>query len=253
MAAVTTTTTTLRAVIVEPRWHLALSLVLCNLFQVINHHHQTPFEVTVFHGIRNRDFVREAIQEARVDANRVTLTEIPGCDNLTVSQYSEMLTRADFWRSFPEEHLLIFQTDSILSTTSPVQLCEFLDFDYVGAPWRHLPQLTCGGNGGLSLRRKSAMVEACTYFAQDPIFRRKRIIIPEDLQFAYYFQPRRKNQYYLPDRHTSARFSVESIYYPNLHPLGIHKAWARLSPRDWQSLKKQDAWFAELECWQKTQ
>ena len=35
---------------------------------------------------------------------------------------------------------------------------DFLKYDYVGAPWIHLPNMN-GGNGGFSLRKKSKMLE----------------------------------------------------------------------------------------------
>lgn len=259
----------MRAIIVEPRPHPALSLVLCNLFQVLgggNHTHRdittTNPTVTIFHGTQNREFVWDAIEEAGLGAENshaaaITLAELPGVANLTVPEYSRLLCTTDFWRGLgptgtADPHVLVFQTDSILSETSPVRIEEFLDFAYIGAPWRHLPQFRIGGgNGGLSLRQTDAMVEACQCFAQDPFFRRRGIMdLPEDLKFALYFgSPTRRKQYYLPDRQTSARFSVESMYlYPR--PLGIHKAWKRLSAREWQTLKKQDPWFAEIETWQ---
>jgi len=255
-------TTPIHAVIVEPRPHPALSLVLCNLFQVLGGAHQqlgggnheprsNHTTATIFHGTQNRDFVSEAIREAGLleTKDSITCAELPGCQNLTVPEYSRLLCNTDFWRRFAETHILIFQTDSILSETSPVRINEFLDFAYIGAPWRHLPQFRTGGNGGLSLRQTTAMVEACQCFAQDPFFRRRGIVdLPEDVKFALYFRPRHR-QYRLPDRHTSARFSVESVYeYPR--PLGIHKAWKRLPVREWQILKKQDPWFAEIEKWQ---
>ena len=205
--------------------------------------------ITVFHGTQNKTFVQEALDEAGIqnDNTFVTLQQLP-CANLTVPEYSQLLTTADFWRQFEDDaHILVFQTDSILSETSPYRWQDFADYAYVGAPWRHLPRFQVG-NGGLSLRSRDAMIEACQCMAQDPIFRRYGQHTPEDLKLACYFQPRARRQYRLPARDVSCRFSVESIYAPR--PLGIHKAWARLSVREWQALKKQDAWFAEIECWQ---
>ncbi|RYC62840.1 hypothetical protein CHU98_g3369 [Xylaria longipes] len=57
----------------------------------------------------------------------------------------------------PAEWLLLFQTDSILCANSRQNLNDFLDYDWVGAPWN--PSGRFGGNGGLSLRRVSAIVE----------------------------------------------------------------------------------------------
>ncbi|KAI0533481.1 hypothetical protein GGR58DRAFT_516882 [Xylaria digitata] len=60
----------------------------------------------------------------------------------------------------PTEWLLIFQTDSILCANSRQNLNDFLDYDWVGAPWDVNGRF--GGNGGLSLRRVSAIIDVLT-------------------------------------------------------------------------------------------
>lgn len=57
----------------------------------------------------------------------------------------------------PAKHLLIFQTDSILCANSPQSINNWLDYDWVGAPWN--PNSRFGGNGGLSLRKVDAIIE----------------------------------------------------------------------------------------------
>jgi hypothetical protein len=46
--------------------------------------------------------------------------------------YSSILLDVNFWRGLPGEHILIFQTDSFLLGDG---LDEWVDYDYVGAPW----------------------------------------------------------------------------------------------------------------------
>jgi hypothetical protein len=57
----------------------------------------------------------------------------------------------------PAEWLLVFQTDSMLCANSRQSLNNWLDYDWVGAPWN--PNGRFGGNGGLSLRRVSKIIE----------------------------------------------------------------------------------------------
>ena len=57
----------------------------------------------------------------------------------------------------PAEWLLVFQTDSMLCANSRLHVDGFLDYDWVGAPWS--PDSGWGGNGGLSLRRVSLIVD----------------------------------------------------------------------------------------------
>jgi hypothetical protein len=60
----------------------------------------------------------------------VTLTMLP---HLTRGAYSGLTTSAAFHSLFRAEHFLVFQND--VAALRPDALDEFLDFDYVGAPW----------------------------------------------------------------------------------------------------------------------
>ena len=57
----------------------------------------------------------------------------------------------------PAEFLLVFQTDSIICANSKHIMDDYLDYDWVGAPWN--PSGRWGGNGGLSLRRVSSIID----------------------------------------------------------------------------------------------
>lgn len=57
----------------------------------------------------------------------------------------------------PAEWLLVFQTDSVLCANSRRAVDDFLAYDWVGAPWN--PGGDWGGNGGLSLRRVSRILD----------------------------------------------------------------------------------------------
>lgn len=64
--------------------------------------------------------------------------------------FSVLCKNKAFWESIPEEHILMFQYDSILFRGMPTDIYQY---DMVGAP--------CGRNtlnGGLSYRKKSAMI-----------------------------------------------------------------------------------------------
>ena len=115
--------------------------------------------------------------------------------------YDTLFKTRSFWLSIPAELILVFQADSLLCDSTPWTIHDFLAYDYVGSPWR---QEECppdndrsisicyndyiemvrkagflahegyklptgqGGNGGLSLRRRSKMLEItsnCRYAA----------------------------------------------------------------------------------------
>jgi len=100
-----------------------------------------------------------AIQE-QVRAGKLDLTYIPA--NMTTGSQEEIsrfLTTLWLYEVVlqPAEWLLIFQTDSILCANSQKNLNDYLEYHWIGAPWN--PDGRFGGNGGLSLRRVSAIID----------------------------------------------------------------------------------------------
>lgn len=95
-----------------------------------------------------------------VDIGKLDLTYIPS--NMSTAgqeQVSRFLTNLWVYETVlaPAEWLLIYQTDSMLCANSKQSLNDWLEYDWVGAPWD--PNGVGGGNGGLSLRRVSAIVD----------------------------------------------------------------------------------------------
>ena len=82
---------------------------------------------------------------------------------LSTQSYSKLLESYDFWEEFKDyDYALIYQTDGYCIGGS---LKEFIDmeYDYIGAPiiapnarWFNVPAI---GNGGVSLRKISTMLE----------------------------------------------------------------------------------------------
>ncbi|KAK9790387.1 hypothetical protein AB5N19_03956 [Seiridium cardinale] len=99
--------------------------------------------------------IREQVNNGKLD-----LTYIPS-NMSTIGQ--EMISRflTNLWLYEvvlqPAEWLLVFQTDSIVCANSQQNINDYLEYDWIGAPWN--PNGRYGGNGGLSLRRVGAMVE----------------------------------------------------------------------------------------------
>ena len=70
--------------------------------------------------------------------------------------YNNLLKNIDLYENIPTETFLIFQTDTLINPKYKHLIYEFIDYDYVGAPWSFNSQV---GNGGLSLRKKSKMID----------------------------------------------------------------------------------------------
>ena len=129
--------------------------------------------------------------------------------------YSEILKDKEFWKDIDEEHVLVFQHDSFVLRSG---IEEFLEYDYIGAPWywtygdhkdkryKDLKDFKNGGNGGFSLRKKSAMI---SLIDQHP---------PEYEYEDMYFSNALSEDIPLG---VKKRFAVESVFYGD--PLGDHQ------------------------------
>ena len=96
----------------------------------------------------------------QVDIGKLDLTYIPPNMSVASTEYiSRFLTNLWLYETVlqPAEWLLVFQSDSILCANSRQNIDDYLEYDWVGAPWN--PSGRFGGNGGLSLRRVSPIVE----------------------------------------------------------------------------------------------
>ncbi len=117
----------LRAVIVEPRDHPALSPAIeltCNVLRA---------PITVFHGMANRD---AAVSAARMSPCVDQVVEFNAA-NLNGLSYSKLLLHKPFWDLIDADVALIFQTDGVPCDNSTRAAFEqqFTQYDYCGAPW----------------------------------------------------------------------------------------------------------------------
>lgn len=126
--------------------------------------------------------------------------------NFPKTSYNQMLQDSEFWQRFPEEKILIFQSDCILCGH---HIKQFMEYDFIGAPCHRLDEHFIV-NGGLSLRSRSRMLEAIAH-------RSSSAQVQEDVFFT---QALRSLGARLPDLKTAADFAVESAYHRT--PLGVH-------------------------------
>jgi predicted Ser/Thr protein kinase len=185
----------LTCVIVEPRNHPNLRGTLYNMANVYSNKN---VGLTIYHSAENLELINEITKEW-VGVTLHCLNQ----NNLTIKEYSFMLTTSKFYDSIKSSHLLIFQTDSCIFKSISE---EYFKYDYVGAKWKKQIGNGCG-NGGFSLRRKSTMLRAC----RDNQHKRH----PEDVFFAH------TQKMKLPSKSLQEAFSVERI--KHLNPIGCHK------------------------------
>ena len=210
------------AIIIEPRKHKALQFVLTNILENLN----SDWNIIVFHGNLNEEYLKNIINNnLQTYINRIKLINL-NVDNLTITEYSKLLKTKDIYNYIPTEMFLIFQTDSIILKENKEKIYNYLEYDYVGAPWPFINNEI--GNGGFSLRRKSKMleiIEKCPYESIDNKSISHDIIRKdfdnEDVYFSLLCPSVMLNK---PTFDNASKFSSESIWNPE--SFGIHKIWS---------------------------
>jgi len=198
------------AVIVEPRQHKALEFVLDNALNNLS----DSWNIIIMHGNNNKEYINNMINDKlHKFKNRITMVDLK-VDNLTIDEYNVLLKSKEFYSHIPTEVFLIFQTDSVICDKK--LLDKFLKYDYVGAPWQWDKKV---GNGGLSLRRKTKMLEIIDKCPQNKE--------NEDLYFSNSCLGVKLNK---PSFEEAKEFSIESVY--NVKSFAVHKNWMYLNSED---------------------
>jgi len=181
------------AIIVEPRKHKALSFVLTNFCENLSN----DWNFIIFHGNLNIDYINDIIVDKLSNhKHRISMLNL-NVDNLTIPDYNNLfINNYEFYDNIPTEIFLVFQTDTMINTQYKHLINDFLEYDYVGAPW------TWGevGNGGLSLRRKSKMLKIMKNDTKKHL--------PEDV----YFAMSDVIKLHKPTFEKSKEFSMEMIF-----------------------------------------
>ena len=143
-------------------------------------------------------------------------------DNLTQNDYSLFLSSLDFWNLLTGSKILIYQEDSFIFKNN---IEEFMEWDYIGAPWPKNTNDTpnCVGNGGISLRTKQTMIDVINKISnkntqvnettQIYMKNNKLTHCPEDVYFSLNMQ--KYNIGRVADFEVAFKFSTESLNNPN--------------------------------------
>jgi hypothetical protein len=197
------------AIIVEPRCHKALSFVLQNFFENLS----DEWGFIIFHGTKNEQYVKDIItHELPMHTYRVIKFVNLWVDDLNGITYSNIFKDLLFYSHIETDIFLVFQTDSMIITENKHLINDYLNYDYVGAPWAD----KVVGNGGLSLRNKHKMIEICHHRGFDNT-------TMED----NYFVKCHCVPINLPKFEKAIRFSIEQLF--NDTSFGIHNIWRYLN------------------------
>lgn len=213
----------LSLVIIEPRADPHLEFALRNALRFIG----PDWSVTWFHGRKNGEFARAIA--ARLGPVDLVALDV---DDLSTVSYNELKKSAGLWERISAEYILWLEPDCLVCRRG---IEDFFRYDYVGAPWARPLSVSPScrvGNGGLSFRRRSSMLE---------ISRRcntsRQVVLTEDIFFVMNMMMCnrvQKNRFKLPTFDEARPFCVESVWHPR--PFGLHKTWRYLKPKPFERL-----------------
>lgn len=215
------------AIIVEPRKHPAMEFVLNNFFNNLD----LRWNFMIFHGLDNEEWIKEIILKFPNDMQRVSLLNI-NVKNLTVNDYNKFIASKSFVELIPTETFLIFQTDTMICQSEKDLIYEFIKYDYVGAPWRKGLGSIGGyvGNGGLSLRQKTKMLEIINKVPYKVKLAQPNLAKPNLAEDLYYCGIYHKIPMYKPTWEQAKLFSMETEY--SSRAFGLHKTWHKNNLKD---------------------
>lgn len=218
-------------VLIEGRKPRSLPIIIRSIFENLD----KSWDLLLFHSTENEAWMRKIVDEKFAEHKaRITMKMIPGRpSNIDVDYYNSLMTtRESILDQIPTEIFLIMQTDSILCKGKGHILKDFMKYDYVGAPWSHSEHTGNVGNGGLSLRRKSKMLEIL-----------EKCPLGKHQEDGFFSSGCDAVKPYKPSAEEAARFSIESIYAPE--SFGVHKPWLHIIELE-PDLCKQCGGYEEL-------
>ncbi|CAF2927402.1 unnamed protein product [Rotaria sp. Silwood2] len=210
------------AIIADNRADLSIPSRVLNVLT----HIPSTWPIQIIYGTSNYKYLIECEDlKPYIENGRIILTKLFN-ENLFASP-NNLFTTVKFYEQIVGEKILNFQLDSLFCSNSPHKLTDYLQYDYIGAPWRMTSEHGMVGNSGFSLRTRSKTIELLTKHSYD--FSKN-----EDEWFASHFYLVNAS---IPPVQIAVTFSVETQYYSK--PLGVHMPGNYLNMKDYKALCKQ--------------
>ena len=224
------------AVIVEPRQHEFSEGVIGNILLNLNFiNPKNTWNLHIITSHASHSFYKTLYPGAKI-------TLLPeGKDNLTLEDYSALLLSEAFWANIREEHILIFQSDTMMfRPLSGQEEEEWLSYAYVGANFFNPHDQSAfngGNNGGFSLRRRSAMLDCLNHITYEEFKQYRKLhnkLTPVPLHEDVFFSTACEMRGHpLCDINRRPQFSVEDACKPServclslpnyKNPIGCHR------------------------------
>jgi hypothetical protein len=202
------------AVLIEYRCFPHVELLIRNAIIKLGN----KWSYSVICGNQNYEFMTKMCQQI---SNNIKVIKT-NYNNLIPDDYNLFLTSIDFWNLLTGNKILIYQEDSFIFKNN---IEEFINWDYIGAPWPKNTNDTPNhvGNGGISLRTKQIMIDIINIISiknthineSTKIYMKENNLknCPEDVYFSLNMQ--KFNIGKVADFEVAFKFSTESIHNPN--------------------------------------
>lgn len=222
------------AVIIETRDLSSLTPLLAHFSSVLG-----PSWPIVLYTSPTAAVPRSAPFKRLIDARQLQVRFLPSTVVFKTRQdVSDFLTESWLYDQLaPAEHMLFFQSDSMLCARSEATVDDFLEFDFIGAPIDE--KYGHGFNGGLSMRNRKVMLDIINTFRGEQEKNRNTTASVGFEDQWFYKQLLGRTDAKIPTMEEASRFAVETVWYDT--PLGFHQV------SRWQKdkLKEVDVWCPE--------
>ncbi|CAF2330533.1 unnamed protein product [Rotaria sp. Silwood2] len=205
------------ALIVDDRATEKVVHAVINVLQ----HIPIDWKVQIFTYIQHWSFYKNSSLFPFIINNRVFMTpldfprnSLSGADFINL-----LLTSPSLWRRVQGDKVLYFQIDSAICSNSSYKLTDFLQYDFIGAPWY------VGGccNGGFSIRSRTKTLQMLEHDGvKFPLHQ-----INED---GWYTTNLPRFNAIVAPISIARTFSVETIYHPR--PFAVHNPYINLIGKD---------------------
>lgn len=161
--------------IIEPRKHAALKLVIENMYTNLN------VPIIIFYGNLNKEYIIKILNELKIINYKLFSLQK---DNLNIDEYNKLLLSTEFWQlaSYYGDKLILFQTDSgICNMDNFKEIKNIIDNNhYCGAITGFGLSFECR-NGGFSLRSCKMMIELLNQLNNTKIVHQNEDVIFSEL------------------------------------------------------------------------
>ena len=217
------------AVLIEFRTFPHIEFIIRNAIYKLG----SEWSFTVICGNKNYDLVNYICESISPNIKIIKLNY----NNMTQKEYSDYLTTTEFWNLLNGEKILIYQEDSIIFKHN---INDFIEYDYIGAPFPKNTDDTPNGvgNGGLSFRSKCKMIEVIEKYplskfkpehsTQQYMKFKGLTNAPEDVYFSNNMQTHSIGD--VANWDAAYDFSSETVFNPN--SFGGHQFW--ISNENWK-------------------